>query len=229
MGRGRVRALVARELRAQAEGAAAGAGVRALARVHGAVRAQLGRAPEGGAAAHAAQRARPVRARVHAQRRARLGRRAAPLAHELAQLRVRPGVVLQVRAPRERLLACRARERPLPRVQRADVSREVAAVGEGAPARVAAVPLLAVVQPLVSPPGHHRHAFIALLAPHGPPRVGGDGRRRRSIFFRRSDAVVVAFLDLYLRERPARERIGSRNKTCRSVSRVYFDRPRSSL
>lgn len=171
-----MRARVRVELRAQAEGAAADAHVRALARVHGAVRAQLGGALEGGAALRARARARAVRARVHAQRRQRLGRLPAHVAHVRPLLRVRLYVVVQVRPPGERFVTGRARERSLLTVQGPHVPRQIPAVGEGSPARVTAVPFLPVMQSKVSPPRHHRDAFIAEPAPRGSSTVRPDGQ-----------------------------------------------------
>lgn len=156
-----MRARVRRELRAQSEGAAAAADVRALAGVHGQVRGQLGAPLEPRAARDAGVLRRRVRARVRAQRRRRLAGRAARRAHEGAAGRVRARVLLQVAVAREGLAARGAGVRAQARVQRPHVARQVGAVPEGEPARVAAVAPLPAVRAHVPRPRAQRHALLA--------------------------------------------------------------------
>lgn len=128
------------ELRAQTEGAAAGAGVRARAGVRGGVRAQLARAAEPRAARAREARAR-VRAPVRAQRRGRRGFGPARLAQKRSSSEVLAHVRSEVLQAGERAVASRTLVRTSERVDRARVPRQVSRVRECATARRAAEPL----------------------------------------------------------------------------------------
>lgn len=158
-------ARVARELAAEAEGLPArGALVRLLAGVHRHVRREV-RAPlELGLAVHAVELVVVVCPLVHPQRRAGFRRLTAHVADELSAVEVRLYVVLEVTVPGKLFEANVTGVRAVVPVQRARVARQVPAVAEAEPARLAAEALHAAVGAHVPPPRRQHHSLLANVA-----------------------------------------------------------------